>query len=263
MSFVLGVVEQAARAGLNVTLLSSGNLPKGGAVPQVDGLVLCDPAPEDPMVRRLMDSGLPVVTAERYVGGKEPAGVVWTDHEASMTELLDHLRDSGARRPALIASGATSDWSLTLQRTHARWCAGNGLPTIVRKTPYEAGPDQVRYAVRKLLAEEPGIDALVCAPDGAAAACLPALRAAGRTVGADLLLASCVDCSAMRTAEPPITAIDLRPRDMGTESARLLCELLSGDAPVGTVRGLPVALNIRASTRRLGPPRTGTRGQAT
>ncbi|MET8944010.1 LacI family DNA-binding transcriptional regulator [Streptomyces sp. NPDC004542] len=256
MSFVFGVVEQAARAGLNVTLLSAGNLPTGGAVPQVDGLVLCDPAPEDPVVRRLMDSGLPVVTAERYVGDEEPAGVVWTDHEASMTELLDHLYDSGARRPALIAPGATSDWSLTLQRAHARWCAAGGLPAIVRRAPYEAGRDQIRHVVRDLLAGEPGIDALVCAPDGAAEACLPELRAAGRTVGADLLLASCVDGSAMRTAEPPITAIDLRPREMGTESARLLCELLSGGAPRGTVRALPVVLNVRASTRRTGPPAT-------
>ena len=37
MSFVFGVAEQAAHAGLDVTLLSSGRLPR------VDGLVLCDP----------------------------------------------------------------------------------------------------------------------------------------------------------------------------------------------------------------------------
>ncbi|MER6128799.1 LacI family DNA-binding transcriptional regulator [Streptomyces sp. NPDC001795] len=250
MSFVFGVVEQAARAGLNVTLLSSGNPPRRGAVPQVDGLVLCDPAAEDPVVRQLMGSGLPVVTAERYVGDRQPTGVIWSDHESSMIELLDHLRDSGARRPAFVAPGATSDWSVTLRSAHARWCAGNGVPKILRRAPFGAGREQVQSVVRDLLAAEPGIDALVCAPDGAAAAVLPELRAAGRTVGEDLLLASCVDCSAMRSAEPPITAIDLHPRSMGAESARLLCEILSGGTPPGTVRTLPVELNIRASTRR-------------
>lgn len=44
MAFVFGVAERAAGAGLNVTLLSSGHLPQHGT-PQVDGLVLCDPAP--------------------------------------------------------------------------------------------------------------------------------------------------------------------------------------------------------------------------
>ncbi|WP_405877294.1 substrate-binding domain-containing protein [Streptomyces sp. NBC_01136] len=165
-----------------------------------------------------------------------------------MTELLDHLRDSGARRPAFLASDATSGWSLTLQRTHARWCADHGIPHVLRKTPVGATPEALRSVARDLLAQDPGTDAVVCAPDGAAAAVLPELRAAGRTVGGDLLLASCVDCSAMRTAEPPITAIDLRPRSMGAECARPLREILSGEAPLGTVRALPVELKVRAST---------------
>jgi len=250
MSFVFGVAEQAARAGLNVTLLSSGHLPhRRGAIPQVDGLVLCDPMAEDPFVEQLMSSGLPVVTAERYVGDREPTGVVRSDHDASMTELLDHLYASGARRPAFVASDTTGDWALTLQRTHARWCAERGLPELVSKEPFGSPPHVLQAAVRQLLARTPDIDAIVCAADGAAAAVLPELRAAGRTVGQDLLLASCVDSSAMRTAEPPITAVDLRPRTMGAECARLLCEILAGETPRGTVRPLPVEMHVRASTR--------------
>jgi len=250
MSFVFGVAEQAARAGLNVTLLSSGHLPhRRGAIPQVDGLVLCDPMAEDPFVEQLMSSGLPVVTAERYVGDREPTGVVRSDHDASMTELLDHLHASGARRPAFVASDTTGDWALTLQRTHARWCAERGLPELVSKEPFGSPPHVLQAAVRQLLTRTPDIDAIVCAADGAAAAVLPELRAAGRTVGQDLLLASCVDSSAMRTAEPPITAVDLRPRTMGAECARLLCEILAGETPRGTVRPLPVEMHVRASTR--------------
>ncbi|MFE7975917.1 LacI family DNA-binding transcriptional regulator [Streptomyces shenzhenensis] len=249
MSFVFGVAEQAARAGLNVTLLSSGHLPHRGTIPQVDGLVLCDPVAEDPLVEQLMNSGLPVVTAERYVGDRQPTGVIWSDHETSMTELLDHLYDSGAHCPAFIASDTTSDWSATLQRTHARWCRDRGVPKLVHGAPFGSAPDVLRGVVRDMLAETPRIDAVVCAADGAAAAVLPELRAAGRTVGHDLLLASCVDSTAMRTAEPPITAVDLRPRAMGAECARLLCEILSGETPRGTVRTLPIDMNIRASTR--------------
>nr|WP_275424849.1 LacI family DNA-binding transcriptional regulator [Streptomyces sp. SID13726] len=248
MSFVFGVAEQAARAGLNVTLVSSGRLPQRGTVPQADGLVLCDPVAEDPVVDQLMNTGLPVVTAERYIGDRPPTGVVRSDHQTSMTGLLDHLRTSGARRPAFVASDTTSDWSLTLQRTYTRWCAGHGIPRHLGKAPFGSTPEVLRGVVRKMLADTPETDAILCAADGAAAAVLPEIRAAGRTVGADLLLASCVDSQAMRTAEPPITALDLRPREMGAECARLLCEILSGEAPPGTTRTLPIDMIVRAST---------------
>ncbi|MFF7171159.1 LacI family DNA-binding transcriptional regulator [Streptomyces pseudovenezuelae] len=243
MAFVFGVAEQAARAGLNVTLVSSGR------VPQVDGLILCDPMPDNPVVDQLMNAGLPVVTAERYGGDSRPSGVIWSDHGTSLTELLDHLRARGARRPVLIASDSTADWTLTLQQTYAHWCAEHGIPRLLRKAPFGAAPEVLRGLVGELLAGTPETDAIVCAADGAAAAVLPEIRSAGRVVGEDLLLASCVDSLAMRTAEPPITAIDLRPRHMGSECVRLLCALLAGEAPHGTTRTLAIDMVVRASTR--------------
>ncbi|MGX1365612.1 DNA-binding LacI/PurR family transcriptional regulator [Streptomyces canus] len=242
MSFVFGVAEQAARSGLNVTLVSSGRLP------QVDGLILCDPMPDNPVVDRLMKAGLPVVTAERYGGDGRPAGVIWSDHETALTELLDHLRARGARRPAFIASDTTADWALTLQSTYVRWCAAHDSRPLLRKAPFGAAPEVLRSVVGEVLADEPDTDAVVCAADGAAAAVLPEIRSAGRVVGEDLLLASCVDSLAMRTAEPPITAIDLSPRQMGAECVRLLCALLAGEESPGAARTLAIELTVRAST---------------
>ncbi|MFJ3670489.1 LacI family DNA-binding transcriptional regulator [Streptomyces sp. NPDC090106] len=250
MSFVFGVAEQAARAGLNVTLIPSGRLPdRHATVPQADGLVLCDPMARDPVVERLMSNGLPVVTAECQVGDPRVTGIVRSDHDTAMTQLLDHLHESGARRPAFVASGTTGDRALTLQRAHARWCAERGLPALVGEAPSGSPPEVLRNVVRDLLSGAPETDAILCAADSAAAAVLPEVRAAGRVVGENLLLASCVDSQAMRTAEPPITALDLRPRETGAECARLLCEIISGETPRGTTRTLPVELICRASTR--------------
>ncbi|MEQ4719576.1 substrate-binding domain-containing protein [Nonomuraea sp. B19D2] len=67
--------------------------------------------------------------------------------------------------------------------------------------------------------------------------------------GTGVKLASCVDSAATRQADPPITAIDLRPKEAGASCAELLFELLSGSAPMGTERVHPIELNIRASTR--------------
>ncbi|MEV0198103.1 substrate-binding domain-containing protein, partial [Nonomuraea sp. NPDC050691] len=78
----------------------------------------------------------------------------------------------------------------------------------------------------------------------------PLLREEGRVPGRDLLLASCVDSQAMQLADPPITAIDLRPREAGVRCAALLFDLLAGRAQPGAERVHPIELLVRDSTRR-------------
>jgi DNA-binding LacI/PurR family transcriptional regulator len=56
----------------------------------------------------------------------------------------------------------------------------------------------------------------------------------------------------MRAADPPVTAVDLRPREAGAACARLLFEILNGEAPPGTERVHPIELIVRASTRGSG-----------
>ncbi len=402
MSFVFGVVEQAARHDYDVTLITSGQ--RRSRPPRVDGLVLGDPLGGDPVVESLMATGLPTVSCERFPGSRQADGVVWSEHASMLGRLLDHLRESGASRPALIVAGDESDWAASVHRGYLEWCAAHGVVPLVRRVSFDASGDEVRAAARALLdaggsnrgteygddratdreaeqhndpatnrgaehrddratgreaehrddpatnrgaeqghdratdqgaergndrstdreAEQrdgraarrgaergdgrsisrdadqgPGVaaasgsggdgpsdalvcapgqaaasgsgqdepldglvwapgevadlgrdgggplDALVCAPAGAATEVAPLLREAGVNV----LLASCVDSAATRQSDPPITAIDLRPREAGASCAELLFELLSGAAPVGTERVHPIELSIRASTR--------------
>ncbi|MFC4006090.1 LacI family DNA-binding transcriptional regulator [Nonomuraea purpurea] len=246
MSFVFGVVEQAARHDYDVTLITSGQ--RRTRPPRVDGLVLGDPLGGDPVVEGLMATGLPTVSCERFPGDRQADGVVWSQHAAMLARLLDHLRESGASRPALIVAGDESDWAANVHRGYLGWCVAGGVTPLVRRVSFDATGDEVRAATRALLSvagERP--DALVCAPAGAAAEVAPLLREAG----AGVLLASCVDNAGTRQADPPITAIDLRPREAGASCAELLFELLSGAAPMGTERVHPIELAIRASTRPL------------
>ncbi|MBE1591757.1 LacI family DNA-binding transcriptional regulator [Nonomuraea angiospora] len=311
MSFVFGVVEQAARHDYDVTLITSGQ--RRSRPPRVDGLVLGDPLGGDPVVESLMATGLPTVSCERFPGSRQADGVVWSEHASMLGRLLDHLRESGASRPALIVAGDESDWAASVHRGYLEWCAAHGVVPLVRRVSFDASGDEVRSAARALLDaapptraqgepalatrppaaqgsgeaaglgpveatglgrggatdsepgeatdSEPGeatdlgptlerggdgpLDALVCAPAGAATEVAPLLREAGLNV----LLASCVDSAATRQSDPPITAIDLRPKEAGASCAELLFELLSGAAPVGTERVHPIELSIRASTR--------------
>ncbi|WP_345559472.1 LacI family DNA-binding transcriptional regulator [Nonomuraea rosea] len=269
MSFVFGVVEQAARHDYDVTLITSGQ--RRARAPRVDGLVLGDPLGGDPVVESLMGTGLPTVSCERFPGARQADGVVWSDHAPMLARLLDHLRESGATRPGLIVAGDESDWAASVHRGYLDWCGSHGVLPLVRRVSFDATGDEVRAAARALLDVPPGstretpsgatrdtpsgamadgpggggpMDALVCAPAGAATEVAPLLREAG----ANVLLASCVDSAGTRLADPPITAIDLRPREAGASCAELLFELLSGAAPAGTERLHPIELAVRAST---------------
>lgn len=250
MSFVFGVVERAAADSYDVTLLTSGQ-PESRRAPRVDGLVLGDPLAGDPVVGRLMTAGVPTVTCERFPGDARATGVVRSEHAAAVGELLDHLWTSGARRPALIVAGAESDWAAAVHQGFREWCGRHGVAPTVRTVPFDTPVDALHAAAHDLLTTDPGIDALVCGPAGAAAVLLPVLREAGRSVGDDLLLASCVDGPSMQSADPPITAIDLRPREAGAACATLLFDLLRGTAHQGTERMHPTELIIRSST--MGP----------
>ncbi|MEJ3745076.1 LacI family DNA-binding transcriptional regulator [Actinomycetes bacterium KLBMP 9797] len=246
MSFVFGVVDRAASDNYDVTLITSGA--PSGRPPRVDGLVLGDPLGGDPVVERLMTAGVPIVTCERFPGSAPADGVVRSEHAAVTRELLDHVRDGGATRPALIVPGGESDWAAEVQEGYRDWCARRGVAPVVHTVPFDTSGDAMRAAARALLDAEPAVDALVCGLAGAAADVLPVLRDAGRRVGDDFLLASCVDGPSMRSAEPPITAVELHPREAGARCAELLFDLLSGAVPPGTERIHPVEIIPRAST---------------
>lgn len=250
MSFVFGVVGEAGAGGYDVTMITSGHPPRQGRMPHVDGLVLCDPVRNDPMMDSLIGTDLPVVTCERHPGGARTAGTVWSDHGRLTVRLLDDLLASGAARPAMLRTTTASDWSATLRSTYEAWCRGHGVRPMEREVPFTSSVGALRDTVASMLREEPTVDALVCAADGLAVAVLPAIQAAGRRVGEDFLLASCVDSTSMQAADPPITAIDTKPRESGAACARLLFDVLAGAEEVGTEREVPIELHLRPSTSR-------------
>jgi DNA-binding LacI/PurR family transcriptional regulator len=249
LSFVYGAVNEAAAADYDVTLIVSGQESRLGYVPHVDGIVLIDPVEEDPMVGALMSTGLPVVTSERFPSGRQASGVVWSDHGGYARRLLDHLAEHGSRRPGLVASTTISDWSLTIQQSYLAWCAERGIEPFITVAPFGADPGFLTAAVDRALADQPDIDALVCAGDGVAAAVVPGLLVRGIEVGADFLVASCVDSSVVRGLIPSVTAIDAMGGEAGAACARLLFEILGGATDLGTTIELPLELNLRESTR--------------
>ncbi|MFD6467609.1 LacI family DNA-binding transcriptional regulator [Streptomyces goshikiensis] len=250
MNLAFGAVQRAQEDGLDVVLLAApAGAASGPLASRVDGLLVIDPEVGDSAVPGLLDAGVPVVTGERYLGpSPTPTGAVVCDNAASLTALLDHVQGRGARRPALLAPEGASAWAEALRGTAAAWGGSHGSQVALRTVPFAATPADAEAATRRLLASDPAIDAVICAPDGAAPGVLRAAAALGRTVGADLLVASCVDGVANRGASPPVTAVDLRPAAYGRACAELLCDILAARTPPDTVRRHAWALETRPST---------------
>ncbi|WP_329157436.1 LacI family DNA-binding transcriptional regulator [Streptomyces anulatus] len=297
MNLAFGAVERAQEDGLDMVLLAPSGAVGGRIASRVDGLLVIDPEPGDSAVPGLLDAGVPVVTGERYLGpAAGPSGAVVCDNAASLTALLDHVTERGARRPALLAPSGSSAWATALRATAGSWGRAHGVAVILRTVPFAATPAEAEAATRALLAADPAVDAVICAPDGSAPGVLRAAEALGRKVGAisasgrngkgdqsedgqskghrtegggpgrpratgaavgpaavgppaaGLLVASCVDGTATRGAEPPVTAVDLHPTAYGRACAELLCDILADRAAPDTVRRHSWSLETRAST---------------
>ncbi|MBT1099302.1 LacI family DNA-binding transcriptional regulator [Streptomyces sp. Tu10] len=321
MNLAFGAVERAQEDGLDMVLLAPSGAADGRIASRVDGLLVIDPKPGDSAVPGLLDAGVPVVTGERYLGpATGPSGAVVCDNAASLTALLDHVTERGARRPALLAPSGSSAWATALRATAGSWGRAHGVAVTLRTVPFAATPAEAEAATRALLAADPAVDAVICAPDGSAPGVLRAAAALGRKVGAisasgassaheaseargassassasetscgssrngrnggsggsgrtgeggrsegggpgspggtgaatgpagaGLLVASCVDGTATRGAEPPVTAVDLHPTAYGRACAELLCDILAGRAAPDTVRRHSWSLETRAST---------------
>ncbi|MEU0763851.1 LacI family DNA-binding transcriptional regulator [Streptomyces microflavus] len=293
MNLAFGAVARAQEEGLDVVLLAPAGVAGGASgrvASRVDGLLVIDPEVGDSAVPGLLDAGVPVVTGERYLGPTAaPSGAVICDNAASLTALLDHVTERGARHPAVLAPAGTSAWATALRATAASWGQEHGVAVALRTVPFAATPQEAEETTLALLRTDPAVDAVICAPDGAAPGVLRAAATAGRTVGtvsdrtaggatsgrtiggttssrtagsttsgrtgeagahprAPLLVASCVDGTATRSAEPPVTAVDLRPAAYGRACAELLCDILAGRTAPDTVRRHAWALETRAST---------------
>ena len=196
-----------------------------------------------------------MVTCERdLTPGAEHAGRVEGDYRPAMTGLLDHLAAQGAQRVALIAPGPETAWGLELRGSYQAWCSARGRSELLFDVPFPASPELVHDATMGALRADPPADAVVSGIDGGAIGALIAAAEFGRRVPEDLLVASCVDSPALRACSPAITALDLRPDEMGRRLAGLLHSLLDSALPPGTVQVVQARLVVRASTARVPAP---------
>lgn len=255
LKFTFGVVEATQDHELTVSLIP-GNFPAERARSlHVDGFVMADVDGHDALARAILESGKPVVTSEAVPTGlPQPTGSVVADHAGATRLLLERLRDGGAASIVVLTPEVDQTWVLAVNDAAAGWSEETGVGLSFLHIDGLPGATELRRMVDGLLAARPNVDAILCVPEGLGVGILSTLRELDRAVPRDIQLVSYVDSGTLPIVQPPISALDLRPREAGVRAGRLLVGLLDEQVLESPTRieTFELLFHERASTR---PPR--------
>ncbi|WP_432262219.1 LacI family DNA-binding transcriptional regulator [Cupriavidus sp. TMH.W2] len=253
LGFMMEVAAIAAEAamgrGLGVVLVP----PLEGAgglldTLDIDGAVVIEPIAGDPHIARLRERGVSIVSI-----GREPltdTPVPCVDLQSALTGqlLLEHLHGHGRRQIGLMIGAAPRQSYVETERAYREFTQAMGLPCHIVKAAEEHGEAAGAEACAQLLAQMPALDAL-CAPvDAFAVGAMAHLQGLGKRVPDDVLVVTRYDGIRARSAQPPVTAVNLHLERVASLAVELLFAHLSGDRSRNVITGPAPELVVRASS---------------
>jgi LacI family transcriptional regulator len=216
----------------------------------VDGLVVAGSAGgKEAYLRRLHDSGLPIVYVNRF-DAKLPTDHVTLDYVDAGRKIAGHLIDLGHRRFALLGVGPIDPtdhpflvgWYEVLQAVGiaADWTASFG----------GVSREEVGYRLaREALASHNRPSALVALNSPIAVGALLACQELGLAVPRDLSIAVLNDVPWAQVSEPRLTAVPNSWPEFGRVAARFLLDRMLGRyAGEPRLETFPADLVVRGST---------------
>jgi len=206
----------------------------------VDGVILLSMHGADPLPAALSRSRVPMISHGRPVPSL-PVPYCDCDNRGGARAAVEHLIGRGRRRVATIAGPPDMTAAQDRLAGYHRALADSDLQPIVATGEFtrESGAN----AMRRLLADDPGIDAVFAASDLMAIGALGALRSAGRRVPDDVAVAGFDDIELARFSEPPLTTV----RQPVAEVAACIVQMLLSPEPPAAPVILPTELVIRES----------------
>jgi DNA-binding LacI/PurR family transcriptional regulator len=251
MNFAVGVVDSTKDRELTVSLIPA-DFPaaKAGSL-HVDGFVMTDVIGGDPLARAILETGRPVVISELVPPGMpEPSATVAGDHRTATNRLLDRLTTVGAASIAVIRPDIDQMWVRIAVAAASDWSHANGVPVTFVDLHGVPSAEELQRLITRLRASHPDVDAILCLPEGLSVGILSTLRELGHAVPDDIQLVSYSDSPALSIVQPPISALDLRPKDAGTRAGELLIAIIErGRPPEQPVETFELIYRERASTR--------------
>ncbi|MFI7613912.1 GH1 family beta-glucosidase [Nonomuraea terrae] len=209
---------------------------------QVDGIVLLPPERADTLAERLARTGVPVVLLGKpAITSLVP--YVDVDNAGGAVAATEHLLAAGRRRIGMVCGPMDLVTVQDRLEGHRAALARAGL------RPHLAFADLTRdsgaAATRRLLADDPSLDAVFAATDQLAVGALRGAREAGLRVPEDLAVVGFGDGDAASATTPALTTVRVPVADQALALARLLLSRLEGRSTTPVV--LPTRLVVRES----------------
>ncbi|MBO0611080.1 LacI family DNA-binding transcriptional regulator [Myceligenerans salitolerans] len=209
----------------------------------VDGVILASLHGADPFPSELAAMGVPAVASGRPLsGGVIP--YIDVDHVGGVRAAVEHLLAQGRKRIATIAGPQDMVAGIDRLAGYRGAVAAAGMRSLVEIGDFtrESGTT----AMRRLLDDEPAIDAVFVASDLMAEGALRTLRRERRRVPEDVAVVGFDDATAARSTEPPLTTVRQPIHETGRMLAQQVLRLASGESVEPAVI-LPTELVLRES----------------
>lgn len=229
MSIWQAAVAAALRRGYMLLLVPFGTEPGALADMVVDGVIVIDPVANDPVVRYFEAHSAPVVTIGRDLT-RAPDRYWWVDndHAALTRAVLDHFWERGARRIGLILAAPKYGYSDAARTAYLDWAKDHDMALMVA-TVEDAPTESAAYSkAMEMLQSACPPQAIFTSLDRFAVGTLFAAASQGVQVPRELMIAAGNDGVVTRTAHVPITALDLRPDELGRIAVEMLLDRIEG-----------------------------------
>ena len=209
--------ENAAREDRHLELLEEQRV----------GGILITPVADDrqPVLKRLIDRGIPVVLVDRGAGTANRCSVA-VDDELGGRLAVDHLLERGHRRIAYV--GGPFGIAQVADRHAGASAAVAGIPDadlIVAETPnltVASGRDAARRLVTRPMGKRP--TAIFCANDLLALGVLQEVTTRGLRVPDDMAIVGYDDIEFAGAAAVPLSSVRQPREQLGRTAAELLLE---------------------------------------
>jgi LacI family transcriptional regulator len=215
---------------------------------RVDGVVvLAVDDSEEPELKKLLDSGTPVVAVDLALAGKRATYVASENLEGARLAVR-HLRGLGHERIATISGLAHTKPAADRLLGYRAELHELGLE---RRAEYEAQGDfymeSGEAAMRQLLALPEPPTAVFAASDMMAVGAIKALGDAGLRCPDDVAIVGFDDIQLAEYVSPPLTTVRQDKRGLGAAAARSLVQMIEDPAAVPPMLLLPAELVVRGS----------------
>ena len=213
----------------------------------IEGVIIATAQREDPLVEECIERDIPFVLVNRTVD-RSGVNAIIVDEDFAVRSTLDHLMHLKHRRIAHIAGPAQTSTGFERASTFREYLRLHDLDDSLVVTTEKYTAEEGARAFKKLLSLDNSFTAIVAGSDLIALGCIDAMSEVGLMVPENVSVVGGNDIPFLSRMNPALTTVAIPKYEMGSQAAKVLLEIISGDRQEPLVMRMQPRLVVRNST---------------